>query len=204
MTVDHEILEHSVTEVDFTLFHSNWVPSSPRFVVCGSSLAGDGLLKVYSLAGKGVSEVSSCKRRKAIRCGTFDSSSLEDRYYVTGDFGGGLAVWDLEEMDQPIEEVGDAHSDMINCVDGDRDNGLVVTGGRDGEVRVWDRRDLRQCVVNMAPRAGDTRHDTWTVSARDNVICAGYSNGDIKMFDVRASAVTWESNFGGGDESQIS
>ena len=113
-----------------------------------------------------------------------------------------MAVWDLEEMEEPIEEVGDAHGDMINCVDGDRESGVVVTGARDGEVRVWDRRDLRQCVVNMAPRAGDTRHDTWTVTTRDNVICAGYSNGDIKMFDIRASAVTWESNFGGGKFDQ--
>ena len=30
MTVDHQIIEHSVTEVDYTLFHVNWVPSSPR------------------------------------------------------------------------------------------------------------------------------------------------------------------------------
>ena len=52
--------------------------------------------------------------------------------------------------------------------------------------------------MNMAPRAWDTRHDTWTVSTRDHVICEGYSNGDIKMFDVRASAVTLEGNFWGG------
>ena len=163
MTVDHQILEHSVTEVDYTLFHVNWVPSSPRsetfynfsvvivyntgqkrgvklegsqtphflasivckmmamsktwplnlnksnsilcfpvviflyehfvsrFVTCGSSLAGEGFIKTYGLASKGVNEVSSCKRKKAIRCGTFESSSLEDRYYVTGDFGGNIS-----------------------------------------------------------------------------------------------------------------
>ena len=50
--VDHEMIEHSVTEVDFTVFSVDWVPSSPRFVVSGSSLSGDGVLKVYSLAGK--------------------------------------------------------------------------------------------------------------------------------------------------------
>ena len=32
------------------------------------------------------------------------------------------------------------------------------------QVRVWDRRDMRQCVMNMVDR--DTRHDTWTVTAR--------------------------------------
>ena len=84
--------------------------------MCGSTLSGDGVFKIYSLASKviesqerrktsttslfqGVSEVAaSNKRRKALRCGTFHSSSTEERHLVTGDFGGGLAVWDLEEV----------------------------------------------------------------------------------------------------------
>ena len=32
-TSSHEILEHSETEVDYTVFSVNWVPSSPRSVV---------------------------------------------------------------------------------------------------------------------------------------------------------------------------
>ena len=57
---------------------------------------------------------------------------LEDRSYVTGDFGGNLALWDLE---RPVEEVAGAHSEMINCVTG-TEGGRVVTGGRDGEVYI--------------------------------------------------------------------
>ena len=62
--------------------------------------------------------------------------SLEDRSYVTGDFGGNLAVWDLEE-ERPVEEVAGAHSEMINCVTG-TEGGRVVTGGRDGEVVILE------------------------------------------------------------------
>ena len=115
---------------------------------------------------------------------------------MTGDFSGNIAVWDLEEA-EPVDQVTGGHSDMINCVTGDSDHNTVVTGGRDGQVRVWDRRDLRQCVVNIV---GDTCRDTWTVTTRDHVICAGYSNGDIRQFDTRAGdkAVTWESNIGTG------
>lgn len=76
--------------------------------------------------------MSSYKRPKAVRCGSFESSSLEDRSYVTGDFSGNLATWDLEE-ECPVEEVAGAHSQMINCVTG-TESGRVVTGGRDGEV----------------------------------------------------------------------
>ena len=47
-----QFIEHSCTGVDYTLFHGSWVPSSPRLVVCGSTLAGEGVIRVYSLAGK--------------------------------------------------------------------------------------------------------------------------------------------------------
>ena len=65
---------------------------------------------------------------------------------------------------------------MINFVTGDSDSNTLISADRDGQVKVWDRRDIRQCVVNIVV---DTCRDTWTVSTRDNMICAGYSNGDI-------------------------
>ena len=59
---------------------------------------------------------------------------------MTGDFGGCLAVWDLEEPGEPVEEVTGAHADgLVNCVTGDREHGVVVSGGRDGQVKMWDR-----------------------------------------------------------------
>ena len=48
--VDSQILEHSSTPVNYTMFDVNWVPSSPRLAVCGSTLAGEGTLRVYTLA----------------------------------------------------------------------------------------------------------------------------------------------------------
>jgi hypothetical protein len=47
--IDSQILEHSSTPVNYTLFDVNWVPSSPRLVVCGSTLAGEGTLRMYTL-----------------------------------------------------------------------------------------------------------------------------------------------------------
>ena len=60
----------------------------------------------------------------------------------------------------------------------------------------YDRRDLKQCAIKIV---GDKCHDVWTVTTKDNQICAGYSNGDIRMFDIRTTdKVTWETNFGAG------
>ena len=64
---DSQILEHSATSVDFTVFDVNWVPSSPRLVVCGSSLAGEGSVRVYSLAGQVSSVHPSSSRSKIIK-----------------------------------------------------------------------------------------------------------------------------------------
>ena len=69
------------------------------------------------------------------------------------------------------------------------------------QVRVWDRRDMRQCVMNMVDR--DRSHDTWTVTARGEEVCAGYSNGDIRLFDLRAGAASWETSLPGGGVSDL-
>ena len=47
-----ELLEISCTGVDYTLFQAAWVPSSPRLVVCGSTQAGEGIIRLYSLSSK--------------------------------------------------------------------------------------------------------------------------------------------------------
>jgi len=190
---DSQVLEHSATMVDYTVFDVNWVPSSPRLAVCGSTLAGEGVLKVYSLASQGLSEVGGVTRSKALRCGTFRSSLLEDRLYCTGDFGGNIAVWDLEEIDKPLEEVV-GHTDMINCIAGCQSGGgMLVTGARDGLVKVWDRRNMSSCSVTIE---GDERKDCWAVDTLEtgDMVAAGYSNGDIRVFDVRACKVFWETS----------
>jgi len=190
---ESQILEHSATPVDYTVFDVRWVPSSPRLVVCGSSLAGEGTIRMYSLAGQGLTEIGSTKRPKAIRCGTFRSSSLEERSFSTGDFGGHVAVWDLEEMGEPVEEVV-GHQDIINCISGHcGGGGQLVTGSRDGLVRMWDRRNMRSSTVTME---GDERRDCWAVTTLENgmFVAAGYSNGDIRVFDIKAGKVYWETS----------
>ena len=87
---------------------------------------------------QGLAEVGGVKRGKAVRCGTFNSSPLEERDLVTGDFSGGLAVWDVDDLDRPVEEVKGAHPDLVHCVTGGP--GLLVSGGREGVVKVWDVR----------------------------------------------------------------
>jgi WD40 repeat protein len=78
-----------------------------------------------------------------------------------------------------------------------------VTCGRDGCVRVWDPR-VPEPVLSLEPKDGESARDCWTVAFGDSfdddhrAICAGYDNGDVKLFDLRTSAVRWETNVGNG------
>jgi WD40 repeat protein len=91
-----------------------------------------------------------------------------------------------------------AHSKLINCVDGC--GGLGIGGGapelvscsRDGCVRVWDPR-VKDAVLALEPAEGETARDCWTVafgnsfSDSERCVCAGYDNGDVKLFDMRTN-----------------
>ena len=59
----------------------------------------------------------------------------------------------------------------------------TTVGGRDGEVKLWDRRSPQSAIVRMFPEGGESRRDCWTVAhagADARVVAAGFDNGDIK------------------------
>ena len=77
----------------------------------------------------------------------------------------------------------------------------MVTGSRDGTVKVWDPRTAEP-VVTLDPSGQGV--DCWTVcfgnafSDSDRCIVAGYDNGDIKLLDLRTMTIGWEHNVKNG------
>ena len=107
----------------------------------------------------------------------------------------------LENMELPVYSVK-GHKEIINAIDGV--GGLVgegapeiATASRDGAVKVWDPRQKNDPVATMEPGEGEDKRDCWTVAfghafnQSDRCVCAGYDNGDIKMFDLRNMALQW-------------
>ena len=133
---------------------------------------------------------------------------MESRQIATGDYGGFLNIWDLERTEVPAYSVK-AHDTIVNCIDGIGGLGIgygapeLVTGSRDGTVRVWDPR-VQEPVLSLEPEDKEMARDCWTVAFGNSYnddercVCAGYDNGDIKMFDLRTSAVRWETNVSNG------
>lgn len=80
----------------------------------------------------------------------------------------------------------------------------IVTGSRDGTVKVWDPRQKEKPVVCIEPAEEKEKRDCWTVafgdahSVEDRCVCAGFDNGDIKLFDLRKNSIRWETTLKNG------
>lgn len=116
---------------------------------------------------------------------------------------------DLEEgAEYPVYQVK-GHKSIINAIDGAGSaagSGApeLVTGGRDGCVHVWDPRQKDRAVASLEPAEGQRAPDCWAVAFgnsyndEERCVCAGYDNGDVKLFDLRTNTLRWEANVKNG------
>ncbi|XP_012254834.1 dynein axonemal assembly factor 10 [Athalia rosae] len=204
-----QIICHIEKSVNYSLFDAKWIPSSAKFVVMGSRPRGSGIIQIYEVSNGGLKLVKDIERSNPMKCGTFGASNLRERYLATGDFKGRLNMYNLEDPSIPIYSVN-AHKEIINSIDGIGGQTVgcgapeLVTGSKDGSVKVWDPRQKGRPVAVMEPRAGDDRRDCWVVTfgnsynSEERVVAAGYDNGDIKIFDLKTMGVRWESNLKNG------
>jgi len=203
-----QIIEHVNKPLSQTVYDTKWVPCSARFVSLGTPARQTGLIHVYSLTAGDIELQAELERPKAFKCGTFGASSIAERHLATGDFAGGVALWDLERLQEPLFAM-QGHEAIINCIDGC--GGLkgagapeIATGGRDGAVHVWDPRQRDRPVASMLPEEGAPVRDCWAVafgdahSADSRVVAAGYDNGDVKLLDLVAGKLRFETNVSNG------
>jgi WD repeat-containing protein 92 len=203
-----QLIEHVQKGVNYTPYDTKWIPASARFVSLGINPNATGALQIYQLTKGDMEMTLEAKRPSGIKCGTFGASSYEERHLATGDHNGKLVVYDLENVDTPVFDQ-QAHTSIINAIDGcgglDIGGGApeIVTGGRDGCVRLWDTR-VPEPVLALEPGEGQPARDCWTVAFGnsfnddDRCIASGYDNGDIKIFDLRTSSLRYETNVSNG------
>jgi len=202
-----QLVEHVHQSLSLTVYETKWIPASARFVLLGSPARQTGMLQIYQLNGGGIELQAEVERPKSFKCGTFGATSLAERQIATGDFEGKLANWDLETLKETFTIK--AHDTIINAIDGC--GGIkgagapeIVTGSRDGSVHVWDPRQQDRPVASMTPMEGEPVRDCWTVAFGDahstasRLVAAGYDNGDVKVLDLVAGKMRWETNVSNG------
>ncbi|KAL3318869.1 WD repeat-containing protein 92 [Cichlidogyrus casuarinus] len=214
-----QIISHVQKPLAFTLFDCKWLPVSTKFVVVGSTTRDTGCIQIYDVSASDITLYKESEKSKSFKCCTFGASILPNRHLATGAFDGRLAIWDLGQdgrLDNPIYGV-QAHDEIINTIDAVGGVGVgegppeIATGSRDGKVKVWDPRQAKipvacmeseECVVN--PNDYSSKRDCWSVAfghshnSYDRCLAAGYDNGDLKLFDLRAMKVRWETNLKNG------
>ncbi|KAM8859289.1 dynein axonemal assembly factor 10 [Spinachia spinachia] len=204
-----QIIAHIQKSLNYTVFDSKWIPCSAKFVCLGNFARGTGVMQIHEVEHGEARLIKEVEKPKPIKCGTFGATSLQQRHIATGDFDGNLNIWNLETPDVSVYSVK-AHREIVNCIDAVGGLGIgdgapeIVTGSRDGTVKVWDPRQKDSPVANMEPVDGETKRDCWTVAFghafndQDRCVCAGYDNGDIKLFDLRNMSLRWETNIKNG------
>lgn len=203
-----QIIEHINKSVTFTPYDTKWIPCSARFVTMGIFPKATGALQIYEMNRGELKLIQETEKKTGIKCGTFGASSLENRQLATGDYGGLLNIWDLEKPEVAVYSA-QAHKSIVNAIDGCGGMNIghgapeIVTGGRDGCVRVWDPRTSSP-VVSLEPDNGEDIRDCWSVgfgnsyNDEERCVVAGYDNGDVKMFDLRMNSIRWETNVQNG------
>lgn len=210
-----QLIEHLSHSVNYTPFDARWVPCSAKLTVCGSTAKGSGILQLYELdpnnSVNSLKLLSSIETKTGLKCSTFGASLYEQRQLATGNLTGELAVYDIDTLSTnstPTFSV-QAHKGLINSIDGIGGLNIgsgapeLVTGGRDGCVRIWDIRQSTP-VAALEPAESTTSRDCWCVSFGNSyndsnrVVVSGYDNGDIKLFCLRTNKLLWESNVNNG------
>lgn len=204
------IVELICESLPYTVYETKWIPSSRRFIIAGSRPRTTGALQVYKMLTQSKNQMEKLldiETEKSIRCCTFAAADPIQRHVACGDMSGNLLTFDLNGDNRKPLFQHKVHDEIINSIDGGAAPGPceIVTGSRDGKVCVCDLRAEDPVVAVLEPE-GD-RRDCWCVSMggtngpSERSVIAGYDNGDVKLWDLKANNVSWEVNLRNGVSS---
>ena len=183
--------------LNYIPFDIHWLPYSTKLVSIGESFDSKGILQIYNLNLGKLSIESEYIQNYPSKCCTFGISSFSSRDLALGDFDGNLSVIDLEKGEFNYE-IKKAHKGIIQSIDGlgiknNQGPPEIVTGGKDGLVKLWDLRSDKPCILLEPKDIKKNFPECWTVRFCDcgfnKKVGIGYDNGDIKIYDLRMDKI---------------
>ena len=188
--------------LNYIPFDIHWLPYSTKLVSIGESFDSKGILQIYNLNLGKLSIESEYIQNYPSKCCTFGISSFSSRDLALGDFDGNLSVIDLEKGEFNYE-IKKAHKGIIQSIDGlgiknNQGPPEIVTGGKDGLVKLWDLRSDKHCILLEPKDIKKNFPECWTVRFCDcgfnKKVGIGYDNGDIKIYDLRMDKIFFGEN----------
>ena len=188
--------------LNYIPFDIHWLPYSTKLVSIGESFDSKGILQIYNLNLGKLSIESEYIQNYPSKCCTFGISSFSSRDLALGDFDGNLSVIDLEKGEFNYE-IKKAHKGIIQSIDGlgiknNQGPPEIVTGGKDGLVKLWDLRSDKPCILLEPKDIKKNFPECWTVRFCDcgfnKKVGIGYDNGDIKIYDLRMDKIFFGEN----------
>lgn len=215
------IVIHTEKQLNHTIFDTKWIPNTAKSVALGSKPNGNGILEIFELESGSLNQIRDFEQKSAFKCGSFGATPTSGNHLAVVTFDGNLQVLDIERLDTSPLYSASAHKGIVNCMDAIGGGNMIncgapeiVTGGADGFVKVWDLRQPTTpvaCISSSLSSSAKTNElcasssrECWSVAFGDSYdneersVCAGYDNGDVKMFDLRKMRVRWETNVKNG------
>ena len=192
----------------YTPFDIKWLPSSTKLLIIGKTFSSKGVIQIYHLI-KGKLEIESeFIKENTFKCCSSGGSCFASRDLAIGDCEGNLLIFDLEKGDS-IYEVKKAHKSIIYAIDAIGYNANcgtteVMTGGKDGLVKIWDTRADKPAIICNHKEIGNNSPECWSVNfggcynRDERNVGIGYDNGEIKIFDLRRNRLLYGENFKNG------
>ncbi|SCP05303.1 WD repeat-containing protein 92, putative [Plasmodium ovale] len=209
-----QIIEHINYPLDNTIYDVKWVDGKSDIIAVGEELNKRGFINLYNLNKGDFTCVSMNKTERGIKTVCPFYSHSGSYTIACGSFDGRILLYDINNMSKEYYTIK-KHTKLINKIDckSHKNNNLIVSGSRDGSVKIFDIRTNREVVSLQPPKGSTYTPDCWCVATGNNHIeenplcgerqenmniCAGYDNGDIKFFDIKTMTLEYEVNVNNG------
>ncbi|SBT40462.1 WD repeat-containing protein 92, putative (WDR92) [Plasmodium ovale wallikeri] len=160
-----QIIEHINYPLDNTIYDVKWVDGKSDIIAVGEELNKRGFINLYNLNKGDFTCVSMNKTERGIKtvCPFY---SYSGSYTIAcGSFDGRILLYDINNMSKEYYAIK-KHTKLINKIDckSHKNNNLIVSGSRDGSVKIFDIRTNREVVSLQPPKGSAYTPDCWCVA----------------------------------------